>query len=84
MKSIGLFEAKSKFSEICDTVARTGRPVQVTRRGSPIAIISKWQSPKDSASVWERRKEFERRHGPLDEDFDLPPRRIDPSRDFLD
>ena len=33
MKTVGIFEAKTKLSEICDEVARSGVGVVVTRRG---------------------------------------------------
>ena len=36
MKSVGMFEAKTRFSEICDEVARTGSSVTVTRHGKPL------------------------------------------------
>jgi prevent-host-death family protein len=77
MKSVGLFEAKTKLSEICDAVARTGRAVQVTRRGKPWVVIAPNTDVAPRESVWARRKEFERVHGPLDEDFELPERKID-------
>lgn len=33
---IGIFEAKTHFSEIIDKVVREGRSVTVTRRGKPM------------------------------------------------
>lgn len=35
MRSVGLFEAKTKLSEICADVAERQEPVVVTRRGKP-------------------------------------------------
>lgn len=37
---IGIFEAKTHFSEIIDKVVREGRSVTVTRRGKPMVEIS--------------------------------------------
>jgi len=39
MKTAGIFEAKTKFSQLCDEVARTGESVMVTRRGKPLVRI---------------------------------------------
>lgn len=36
---VGIFEAKTKLSEICDEVARTHVPVTITRRGDPLVCI---------------------------------------------
>ena len=39
MKSVGLFEAKTRLSEICEQVSKTGEAVTVTRRGKPLVRI---------------------------------------------
>jgi prevent-host-death family protein len=39
MKEIGIFQAKTKFSEIAKRVKSTGRPVRVTNRGEPVVEI---------------------------------------------
>ena len=39
MEYIGIFDAKTKFSELVDRVVREGRPVTVTRRGVPVVDI---------------------------------------------
>ena len=39
-KSIGIFEAKTKFSELCQQVARTGKEIVVTRRGQRMVRIA--------------------------------------------
>ncbi|MCY3021377.1 MAG: type II toxin-antitoxin system Phd/YefM family antitoxin [Planctomycetota bacterium] len=77
MKSVGLFEAKTRLSAICDAVARTGRAVRITRRGRPWVVIAPCLDDAPRQSVWARRREFERAHGPLDEDFELPVRKLD-------
>lgn len=37
---VGIFEAKTRFSEIVDRVLREGRAITVTRRGEPVVEIS--------------------------------------------
>lgn len=39
MKTVGIFEAKTTLSAICDEVARNLEPVTVTRRGKPLVCI---------------------------------------------
>jgi len=39
MKSVGLFEAKTRLSELCREVATTGEEYLITRRGQAIARI---------------------------------------------
>ena len=72
MKTIGIFEAKTKLSEICDEVARSGVGVVVTRRGKPLVRIDPVAA--DRFSVWEDREEYIAREGRLREEFDVPPR----------
>ena len=72
MKTIGIFEAKTRLSEICDEVARTGQGVVVTRRGKPLVRIDAVAA--DRFSVWEDREAYVARQGRLSEEFDLPPR----------
>jgi prevent-host-death family protein len=69
---MGLFEAKTKFSEVCAKVAKRREPVVITRRGRPIARIEPI-SPRHAAgsSVWRARRDWEKTHGPLREEFDL-------------
>ena len=72
MKTVGIFEAKTKLSEICEEVARSGKSVLVTRRGKPLVRIDPVAS--DRFSVWENREEYIAREGRLKEEFDLPAR----------
>jgi prevent-host-death family protein len=60
MKTAGIFEAKTKLSELCDEVARTGEPVLVTRRGKPLVRID----PIDDRpmTVMERRTVYMAEH----------------------
>ena len=39
-ETIGIFEAKTKFSELCEQVARTGKEIVVTRRGKRVVRIA--------------------------------------------
>jgi prevent-host-death family protein len=75
MNEIGMFEARTKFSEICEQVAASREPIVVTRRGRPLVKIGPVSegAPRTS-SIWDRRAKYERRHGQLTEDF-VPPSR---------
>ena len=76
MRTVGLFEAKTKFSELCGEVADTGQPVVVTRRGIPLVRIE----PETAAplTIRERRAEYVARHGAHERkdarDFEVPVR----------
>ena len=85
MNAIGLFEAKTKFSEICERVAANGVAVVVTRRGKPLVSIEPISVPKGRPfSVWDRRAELEKKRGRFTEDFTLPPRAKQTWRNPLD
>jgi prevent-host-death family protein len=72
MRTVGIFEAKAKLSEICEQVARSGESVVVTRRGKPLVKIE--PADVDGSSVWEDRAEYIARRGKIKEEFDLPER----------
>ena len=72
MRQIGLFEAKTKLSEICEEVARSGQGVVVTRRGKPLVRIE--PVPTDRFSVWEDRERYVVQRGRLKDEFELPVR----------
>ena len=75
MITIGLFEAKTKLSELCEQVAKRREPVLITRRGRPLVLIEPVGAGKGkSSSIWAEREAWEKRHGPLEEDFELPKR----------
>jgi len=82
MKSVGLFEAKTKLSEICRGVATTGQAVVVTHRGKPMVRIEAVAPPKGT-SIWDRRAAHVKKNGPLTVDFDLPKRGQQTWRDPL-
>ena len=79
MKSVGLFEAKTKLSEICDQVAQSGQAVVVTRRGKPLVRIDPIH--EKPMTIRERRADYMARHGSgeqIDEmDFEAPERSRD-------
>ena len=74
MDTIGLFEAKTKFSEICARVEARREAVLVTRRGKPLVKIEPVRKKSKPASVWDARAQHVKQHGPLTEDFSLPAR----------
>jgi prevent-host-death family protein len=76
VKSVPLFDAKNRFSELCETVARSGEPCLVTRRGKPLVqVIPVAGGPNHPrASVWDTLAEGETRYGPLEEEIELPDR----------
>ena len=54
--TIGLFEAKTKLSELCEQVAKRRQPVVITRRGRPLVRIEPVGPGKGmSSSVWDAR-----------------------------
>lgn len=66
MKTIGIFEAKTKLSEICEEVARTNVPVTITRRGMALVCIEPITELKPT--IKERREAYMRTHGALESD----------------
>ncbi len=72
MRTVGIFEAKAKLSEICDEVSRSGISVVVTRRGKPLVRIDPLKD--DRFSIWEDRAEYIASKGRLKEEFELPER----------
>ena len=82
MKTVGLFEAKAKLSDICATVARDGTPVLITRRGRGLVKIEPLgRSSRDGA--WQARERFVKRNGAIAEELSLPERRTDRLRNPL-
>ena len=61
MKTVGIFEAKTKLSEICEEVARTRVPVVVTRRGTALVCIE--PVPAQKPSIGARRAAYLAAHG---------------------
>lgn len=84
MKIIGIFQAKTHFSDICEKVSRTGEPILITKRGVPIVRIDPISPDKRISNVWSARKNFIKKHGAIDEDIEIPNRSIDKFRDPLE
>ncbi len=75
MTTIGLFEAKTKLSELCEQVAKRREPVVITRRGRPLVRIEPVGAGNGmSSSVWDARAAWEKKHGPVRAEFKAPKR----------
>jgi prevent-host-death family protein len=76
MKTVGIFEAKTKLSDLCDEVARIGMSVLITRRGLALVRIDPIQEQR--LSVKERLAQYKVKQGTT-EAFDpvefVPPAR---------
>jgi prevent-host-death family protein len=81
MKTLGLFEAKNRLSEVCEQVAATSEPVVITRHRKPLVQIVPIQDSEMKESVWDSVEESNARYGPLDEDFELPVRDLKLNRE---
>ena len=83
MKMVGVFEAKTRLSEICEAVASSGEPVTVTRRGKPLVRIDPLE--EGPATIRERREAYMTEHGagekPDGVDF-VPAKRAEDQVDF--
>jgi prevent-host-death family protein len=84
MTTIGLFEAKTKLSEVCEQVSKRREPVVITRRGHPIARIEPISPGLRGSSVWNARRDWEKKNGPVREEFSLPRRARQTWRDPLE
>ncbi len=84
MKTIGLFEVKTRLSELCGKVAETGEVYTITRRGKPIARIEPVAPSAAGSAIWDRVENDRRKFGPPEVDLDLPRRRVNPRRKLLD
>lgn len=79
MKVVGIFEAKTKLSAICEEVAKNREGVIVTRRGTPLVRIEPVVQPANT--IQDRRKAYMGRYGHLEhedtDDFETPQRSRD-------
>ena len=66
MKTIGIFEAKTKLSEVCEEVVRTNMPVMITRRGAPLVCIEPVREQR--LTIKERRAAYMNSHGAAEND----------------
>lgn len=77
MKTLGIFEIKTRLSQICDEVVRTGEAVLITKRGKPYVKINPLYEPNKApggSMVWEARDEYIKNHK-IDRDLPLPKRK---------
>ncbi|MCJ8328709.1 MAG: type II toxin-antitoxin system Phd/YefM family antitoxin [Lentisphaeria bacterium] len=81
MKTIGLFEAKTKLSEICLTVELTKEPVLITKHGKPLVKIEPIDLDDSSTNIFEEAAEY---HLDNDEDFETPERNLDTNKNVLE
>ena len=67
MKTIGIFDAKTRLSELCREVAESGESIVIERRGTPIAELSYPRSKrKASRGILDDLAAFQAKEGPLD------------------
>ncbi len=84
MKAIGIFEVKTKISEICENVKENCEPVLITKRGIPMVKIIPLENPEKQSSIWNRRAEFISAHGLITEKLPLPTRKVEKTTNPLD
>jgi antitoxin (DNA-binding transcriptional repressor) of toxin-antitoxin stability system len=82
MKTMGVFEAKTRFTALCDEVIRTGQPMMVSKRGKPLVLVAPVPSEKGAdregiLSAWNR---WEKSHPHGDDEPDFPD--VIPMRSF--
>ena len=82
VKTIGIFEVKTRISEIFGQVKETGEPIVVTRRGQPMVKIVPADPP--GSEVWLQRESYLKEAGPLAEELDAPSRSYDTASDLPD
>ena len=82
MKTLELAQVQRDFADICQGIARAGQTIVVTQEHEPLVAIGPVADVVGSGeeTVWERRRQFEQRHGALTEDFVLPLRHLDEAR----
>ena len=86
MKTIGIFEAKTHFTALCDEVVRTGQPTMVSKRGKPLVLVTPVPSSLATSregihSAWRR---WQKEHGEGEGDFpDVWELRSEPKPDPL-
>ena len=84
MKSIGIYEVKTKITEIFEEVQRTHESVLVTRRGQPLVRIDPIYELPAGSEVWEARSSYIGRHGDWEADFAPPARTADEYRNPIE
>lgn len=70
-------ELRNHLSRYLNRIKRTGEPIVVLDRNTPVAELRPYAGPASSQpakDVWSRRQQLENALGPLDSDFELPAR----------
>jgi len=75
VKRIGIYEAKTHLSQLCEETARTGEACLISKNGKPLVKLVPYKDVGGPASVWDTVEESKARYGPL-EDFELPERAV--------
>lgn len=85
MRRVGLYQAKTHLSQICEETARTREACLISKNGKPLVKIVPYEDASSSESVWDTVEESRARYGPL-EDFEMPERRYrnNASKDCLE
>jgi len=83
MKKIGIFEAKTHFTSVCDEVARTGQPTLVSKRGKPLVLVTpvppeSGSDREDILTAWSRWEESHPAGGDEPDFPDIEQLRSDP------
>ncbi|MEM7015219.1 MAG: hypothetical protein AAF585_27495 [Verrucomicrobiota bacterium] len=75
---MGIFEAKTRLSEICAEVVESGDTVIISKRGQPIVEVRAFRQPADEiegqpiAGILDCLSTCHQRFGPLKEEFEIP------------
>jgi hypothetical protein len=48
MKSVGIFEAKTKLTSLCEEVVRSGVAILIQKRGTPMVVLQRAEVPSHS------------------------------------
>lgn len=85
MKKVGLYEAKTHLSQLCEETARTGEVCLISKNGRPLVKIVPYEDGEGRQSVWDTVEESQARYGSL-KSFQLPKRstRKDAAKGCLD
>jgi prevent-host-death family protein len=75
MNTIGIFEAETKFAQLCEQVYHTQEPVLITKKGVPFVRIEPITSySQQPSTVWKSREAFIEHCGELSPEYELPAR----------
>lgn len=79
LRTVGIFEAKTRLSEICAEVVESGDTVVISKRGEPMVQVRPVRSQSSTASgageaegILDCLKNCLSRFGPLEEEFEIP------------